>query len=281
MTLVTTACLVDDAVRSGRAVVAFNVITLEHAEAIAAGASRANRGVILQVSENAVRFHGGDLRPLLAACREVAIACPVGMSLHLDHVESEELADVAISGATDLGLSSIMLDASVYPYEENVALTERLGRRARLADLWVEAELGAVGGKDGAHAPGVRTDPAEAAAFVAATHVDGLAVAVGSSHAMSDRSASLDVDLIGRLAQAVPIPLVLHGSSGVPDADLLEAVAAGIRKVNIGTALNVAGTAAFRSAFAAHPDVVDPRPATAAARDAMADVVAHFATLVG
>ena len=106
----------------------------------------------------------------------------------------------------------------------------------------------------------MRTDPDEAAAFVAATAVDGLAVAVGSSHAMSSQTASLDIDLIARLAAAVPVPLVLHGSSGVPDAALLEAVGAGIRKVNIGTALNVAGTAALRAALAAAPGRRRPAP---------------------
>ncbi|MEO8094736.1 MAG: class II fructose-bisphosphate aldolase [Pseudolysinimonas sp.] len=281
MTLVTTSSLIAAAVLNGRAVAAFNVITLEYAEAIAEGASRARRGVVMQVSENAVRFHRGELRPLLAACREVARANDVGVALHLDHVENEALAGTAITDAADLGLSSIMLDASRLPYSENLAMTARLGHRAQQADLWVEAELGAVGGKDGAHAHGERTDPAEAAAFVATTGVDGLAVAVGSSHAMSERSAALDVDLISKLAQAVPVPLVLHGSSGVSDAALHEAVGAGIRKVNIGTALNLAGTGALRAALATAPETFDPRPATAAARDAMADAVAHFVALVG
>lgn len=281
MTLVRTAVLVADAVAVGRAVAAFNVITLEHAEAIVAGAERVGRGVILQFSENAVGFHGGAHRPLLLACRELAAASSVDLALHLDHVETEALADRTIGDAAELGIGSIMIDASRHPYDENVQVTARLAHRAHLADLWVEAELGDVGGKDGAHAPGVRTDPAEATAFVTATAVDALAVAVGSSHAMTSPTAALDVALIARLAAAVPVPLVLHGSSGVPDAVLLEAVAAGIRKVNIGTALNVAGSGALRAALHATPDVVDPRPAAAAARDAMADVVAHFAALVG
>jgi fructose-bisphosphate aldolase class II len=280
VSLARTGELIAAAVASGGAVAAFNAITLEHAEAIVAGATRAGRGVILQVSENAVRFHGGGYRPLLLACRELASAAPVGIALHLDHIESEALADAVVSDAADLGVSSIMLDAAQHPYDDNVATVARLAHRARIADLWVEAELGAIGGKDGAHAPGVRTDPDEAAGFVAATGVDGLAVAVGSSHAMAAQTASLDIGLIGRLAAAVPVPLVLHGSSGVPDAVLLEAVGAGIRKVNIGTALNVAGTGALRAALAAAPDAVDPRPATAAARDAMADVIARYAALL-
>ncbi|CAN5308463.1 class II fructose-bisphosphate aldolase [soil metagenome] len=281
MTLASTASLVVDAVERGRAVAAFNVITLEHAEAIVTGAARASRGVILQVSENAVRFHGGSYTPVLAACRQLADSATVPIALHLDHLETEALADEAIAAAHELGLGSLMFDGSRLSADRNAAVTARIAHRAHVAGLWVEAELGEIGGKDGAHAPGVRTDPDEAAAFVAATAVDGLAVAVGSSHAMAARTASLDLDLVARLAGAVPVPLVLHGSSGVPDALLRDAVDAGIRKVNIGTALNIAGTGALRAVLAASPAAVDPRPSLAASREAMADVVAHFATLVG
>src|SRR5690606_32233572 len=106
------------------------------------------------------------------------------------------------------------------------------------AGVYVEGELGEVGGKDGAHAPGVRTDPEEARSFVAATGVDALAVAVGSSHAMLDRSAALDLDLISRLHAALPVPLVLHGSSGVADETIVAAVRAGMTKINVSTHLN-------------------------------------------
>lgn len=122
-----------------------------------------------------------------------------------------------------------------------------------------------MGGKDGVHAPGVRTDPAEAAEYVAATGVDALAVAVGSSHAMLTRDAVLDDDLIARIAASVDVPLVLHGSSGVPDAGLRTAVASGMTKVNIATHLNKVMAAAVRSALAdpgvARPAQV-PRPRT-------------------
>jgi len=280
MSLVATRELVDAAVVSGGAVAGFNVITLEHAEAIARGAAEAGMGAILQLSENAIRFHGGDPRPILAGCRAVAEAASVPLALHLDHVESPELVSLAIENAAVWGLGSIMIDASRLEYAANVEATADAARRAHAAGLWVEAELGEIGGKDGAHAPGVRTDPDEAAAFVDATGVDGLAVAVGSSHAMRERTAGVDTALVASLAARVPVPLVLHGSSGVADETIRAAVAAGIRKVNVGTALNIAGTAAVRETLAAHPDAVDPRPYTAHARDAMAGVVAHFAALL-
>ena len=284
MSLVPTSELIAAAVDSGRAVAAFNVITLEHAEAVAEGVARAgsggNGGAILQLSENAIRFHGGDPRPILAACRAIAEQAGVPLSLHLDHIEDPALIDLAIANAELWGLGSLMIDASRLDYAANVAATADAVRRARAVSLWVEAELGEIGGKDGAHAPGVRTDPDEAAAFVAATGVGALAVAVGSSHAMRDRTAGVDTALVARIAERVPVPLVLHGSSGVDDANISAAVIAGIRKVNVGTALNIAGTAAIRGVLAADPDAVDPRGYLRHSRDAMAEVVASFCAVV-
>ena len=279
MTLARTAELVAEAAARGGAVPSFNVITLEHAEAIVAGASATGVAVLMQLSQNAVRYHGG-LAPIAAACRALAEHATVPIAIHLDHIDDVGLAEEVIARGPGLGVSSIMIDASTLPYDENVARTRELGRRARDAGLWVEAELGEVGGKDGAHAPGVRTDPDEAAAFVAATGVDGLAVAVGSSHAMTTRTADIDVDLVARLAAAVPVPLVLHGSSGVPDATIAAAVEAGIRKVNIGTALNVAATAAVRAALADDPAMTDPRKYLRPAREAMSATVAELCRVV-
>jgi fructose-bisphosphate aldolase class II len=272
MALRTTAELIDDAVTGKGAVPAFNVITLEHAEAVVAGAQDAGHGVILQLSQNAVAFHDGAMRPLAAALTELASAASVPIALHLDHVEDADL----IHRAAAAGFSSVMVDAGRLLYAENVAQTARETRWLHERGIFVEAELGYVGGKASqvmsAHTAGVRTDPDEAARFVADTGVDALAVAVGSSHAMTSRDAALDFDLIERLASAVPVPLVLHGSSGVADDDLQQAIRAGIRKVNIGTALNVAFTAAVRAELD-RSDSVDPRPYLRQARDAMTDTV--------
>jgi fructose-bisphosphate aldolase, class II len=272
-----TGDLVAAAQHTGGGVGAFNVITLEHAEAIVAGAEAAGRPVILQISENAVRFHFGRLGPIAAAAVSVAASASVPVGVHLDHVEDPAL----LEQAADHGFGSVMVDASRLDYAGNVAATARAARLLHSQGLWVESELGEVGGKDGAHAPGVRTDPEEAARYVAETGVDALAVAVGSSHAMTTRTAVLDHDLIGRLRAAVPVPLVLHGSSGVPDGELANAVRGGLVKINIGTALNTAFTAAVRERLAADASVVDPRKYVAPARDAMAAVVAHLLTVIG
>ncbi|WP_308798852.1 class II fructose-bisphosphate aldolase [Agromyces silvae] len=247
------------------AIAAFNVITLEFAEGIVEGAERAGTPVLLSVSHNAVRFHGA-LAPIAAGCRALAEAADVPVALHLDHCESEDL----VLESADLGFGSAMFDASKLDFAANVAATARVTERGQARGLWMEAELGEVGGKDGAHAPGVRTDPAEAAAFVEATGVDALAVAVGTSHAMTERTAVPDTELIARLAAVVPVPLVLHGSSGVGDAALRDAVAAGIRKVNVGTQLSADYSGAMLAGLGGRPD---PRPALRDARAAIADSV--------
>lgn len=280
MTLATTRELIAAATAAGRALASFNVLSLDHAEAVAEGAASVGSPALLQISENAIAFRGSP-EPLLAACREIAAASASPLGIHLDHIESRELVSRLLARATEFGIGSIMFDASKLDYAANVAATRDVVARAHDVGVWVEAELGEIGGKDGAHAPGVRTDPGEAAAFVEATGVDGLAVAVGSSHAMTDRSAQLDLDLIARLAAEVPVPLVLHGSSGVADDVIAAAVAAGIRKVNVGTALNIAYTASLRESLTAQPDAVDPRKYTRDSRAAMVSLVARFCDVVG
>ncbi|MBM2618563.1 class II fructose-bisphosphate aldolase [Actinoplanes sp. LDG1-06] len=259
----------------GHAVGAFNAILLEHAEAIVTGAEQAGLPVILQISQNAVRYHG-SLAPFATACLSLASAASVPVTVHLDHAEDESLIDQAVA----LGLRSVMFDAATLPYEENVARTRAVVQRCHAVGCLVEAELGEIGGKDGAHAPGVRTDPAQAAQFVAETGVDSLAVAVGSSHAMSSRDARLDLDLITRLAEAVPVPLVLHGSSGVPDDGLRAAAARGITKVNVGTLLNRVLTETVRDVLADQDTLTDPRKYLKPGRDAVRAEVTRLLRLL-
>ena len=272
MPLVTTRELVDHAAARHTAIGSFNVITLEHVEAVIEGAETAGAAVILQISQNAVRFHHGRLTPLAAAATALADAASVPVSLHLDHVDDDEL----LRQANTAGISSVMYDAAKLDYHQNVDATRAAREWAHGHGLYLEAELGEVGGKDGAHAPGVRTNPFEAVEFVAATGVDALAVAVGSSHAMTDRRATLDHGLIAELARAVPVPLVLHGSSGVPDHELAQAVHAGMTKINIGTILNIEFTAAVRGTLAADEHLVDPRTYLAPGRARIAETVAHL-----
>jgi fructose-bisphosphate aldolase class II len=271
MPVITSRELLRRATAAKGAVAAFNVITIEHAEGIVTGAERAGLPVILQLSENAIRYHGQP-HAIAAATLEVARASRADVALHLDHITDASLMRLA----PELGYSSVMYDGSHHEFGANRELTRQAVQWGHANGIWIEAELGEVGGKDGAHAPGVRTDPAQAAQFVEDTGVDALAVAVGSSHAMVTKTASLDQELIQRLHAAVPAPLVLHGSSGVPDASIAEAARNGMTKINIGTALNVAYTCAIRAWLAENPTAVDPRKYAIKAREAVAETAAHY-----
>lgn len=260
--------------QNGHAVAAFNVIQLEHAEAYAAAAEQTGLSVVMQISENCVRYHG-SLAPLAAATLAIADACSQPVVVHLDHAESTELVDEAVR----LGLTSVMFDGSKLPDDDNRRVTAAVVARCHEAGVSVEAELGEVGGKDGVHAPGARTEPSAASRFVQETGVDALAVAVGSSHAMTERTAVLDTALIASLRDAVPVPLVLHGSSGVADAGLVAAVRAGMVKVNIATHLNQVFTDAM-TARLEQAHTVDTRKYLGAARDSVAAEATRLMTLL-
>jgi fructose-bisphosphate aldolase class II len=275
MPLTGAAELISTAYAAGRGVAALNVIGLEHAEGILSGAEVAGAGVVLQISENCTVYHG-SLAPIGTAVLAAARDATVPVAVHLDHATSAELVREAVA----LGFSSVMYDASVLPYADNVRATEDVTAWCHDRDVFVEAELGEIGGKDGVHAPGARTDPAEAAEFVRLTGVDALAVAVGSSHAMQTRDAVLDLSLVRRIRAAVPVPLVLHGSSGVPDDALCAAVTAGLTKINIATQLNKVFTAAVRDRLAADAGVTDPRRYLIAGRDAVAAEVSRLLGLL-
>lgn len=273
MPLASTDNIVGRAYAHGQGCLAFNAIQLEHITSIITAAERARQPVILQLSHNAVRYHG-SFAPIGAAMLAAARGADVPVALHLDHAESLELVDQAV----EIGFPSVMFDASTLDYSGNVQATSEVVKRCHDAGIWVEAELGDVGGKDGVHAPGARTDPGEAVRFIESTGVDALAVAVGSSHAMLTRDAQLDFDLIHRLRAELPVPLVLHGSSGVSEADLRTAIHAGMTKINIATQLNKKFTAAVRNHLGENPELVDPRTYLALGRSAVTDETARLLT---
>lgn len=260
---------------SGTGIGAFNVILLEHAEAIISGAQAAGLPTILQISQNAVAYHG-SLKPISVATIAAAESASVSLSVHLDHAEDTEL----IRQALDLGYDSIMYDGSKLDFAANIATSKKMAVLAHSYQASIEVELGEIGGKDGVHAPGVRTDPAQAKIFVEETGVDLLAVAAGSSHAMTSRDAKLDFELIAQLHSMVPVPLVLHGSSGVSDPDLQSAIRSGMRKINIATHLNHVFTDAVRSVVDSDPKIVDPRKYIGRARSDVASEVTRLLNLL-
>ena len=264
MSLVPAGELVAAAAKAEAGIVGFNIIHLESAEAVVQAAERAGLAVIIQISENCVNYHGG-LAPLAEAATALAVRADAPVGLHLDHATTSTLVDEAIG----LGLRSVMIDHADAGYSENVRQTRGVVERCHRQQVWVEAELGEVGGKNGVHSPTARTDPAQADSYVRQTGADALAVAIGTSHAMTSHEAVIDFRLLAALRTAVNVPLVLHGSSGVPDCDLARAIRCGITKVNIATRLTSTWTAALRAELAADTNTVDSRRYTAPARTAM------------
>lgn len=253
--LADTAELARDCAARKVGLAAFNVVLLDHAEAFVDAAENTGLPLVLQLSQNAVKYHGGLLRPLGRALIELAEASTVPVSVHLDHAESTDLCREAV----ELGFTSIMYDGSKLPDAQNRETTAEITAFAHEHGVSVEAELGEVGGKNGVHDPSARTNPEDAAKFVADTGVDLLAVAVGSSHAMATREAVLDNQLIAAIHELVPVPLVLHGSSGVPDEGMVAAIQAGMTKINVSTHLNVVFTQGVRQILDENPKIVDPR----------------------
>ena len=253
--LADTAVLARDCAARKVGLAAFNVVLLDHAEAFVDAAENTGLPLVLQLSQNAVKYHGGRLRPLGRALIELAEASTVPISVHLDHAESTDLCREAV----ELGFTSIMYDGSKLPDAQNRETTAEITAFAHEHGVSVEAELGEVGGKNGVHDPSARTNPEDAAKFVADTGVDLLAVAVGSSHAMATREAVLDNQLIAAIHELVPVPLVLHGSSGVPDEGMVAAIQAGMTKINVSTHLNVVFTQGVRQILDENPKIVDPR----------------------
>ena len=247
--------LAANALAAGEGVGAFNVAFLEHGEAQVAGAESVGRPVVLQVSQNAVAFHRGRLAPIGCAVLALAEAATVPVVVHLDHADDVGLCREAV----ELGFGSVMFDGSHLDYETNVATTAEVVAFCHAAGVAVEAELGEVGGKNGVHDPSARTSVDDAVRFVEQTGVDLLAVAVGSSHTMTTRGAELDLELIAQLRRALPVPLVLHGSSGVSDEGMQAAIDAGMTKINVSTHLNVLHTAEVRAQLLADSGLVDPR----------------------
>ena len=272
-----TAVLARDCAARKVGLAAFNVVLLDHAEAFVDAAENTGLPLVLQLSQNAVKYHGGRLRPLGRALIELAAASTVPVSVHLDHAESTDLCREAV----ELGFTSIMYDGSKLPDAQNRETTAEITAFAHEHGVSVEAELGEVGGKNGVHDPSARTNPEDAAQFVADTGVDLLAVAVGSSHAMATREAVLDNQLIAAIHELVPVPLVLHGSSGVPDEGMVAAIQAGMTKINVSTHLNVVFTQGVRQILDENPKIVDPRkyvgPATHVVQEEVARLMRLYA----
>ena len=247
--LFSTATLLKDAQRDGYAVGAFNVYTLEGVRAVTAAAEFMRSPVILQVLPRALELGG---RPLIALCLEACRTASVPMAVHLDHCSSSDM----ITSALEAGISSVMADGSHLDYEANVAFTGRMATVARQQGRSVEAELGRLSGsEDGLTVAAYEarlTDPAQAVDFVARTGIDTLAVCIGNVHGRYQKPPVLDFDRLALLHQRLAIPLVLHGTSGLPDDMIREAIQRGVCKFNVNTEIREAGLQAAATYLETH-----------------------------
>ncbi|MDH4364104.1 MAG: class II fructose-bisphosphate aldolase [Acidimicrobiia bacterium] len=245
------------------AAVAYDLVTLE---AIAAAGEATGCPVIAQVGSSAFGLVHGPA--LIAAARTVAGAVTAPVGLHLDH--SRDLDE--IRRCLDAGYTSVMIDGSRLSLGANIELSARAVEVARPYGVWVEAELGHLSGNEdrsvGAVA-GQLTEPAEAARFVADTGVDALAVSIGNAHGRTATPVVLDLDLLAEIAEATPVPLVLHGASGVPDSMIAAAVELGVAKLNVNADLRAAHLGAITAHAAADPTGDDLPGALVAARGAL------------
>jgi fructose-bisphosphate aldolase, class II len=259
----------------GYAVPAFNIFNLEMLQA-ALGAAEAERApVIVQVSPRSIAYAG--LRPLAALATALAEKVPVPVVLHLDHGPGLAECQAALAA----GFTSVMYGGADLPFAENVRRTRAVVVAAHARGAAAEAELGQVGHASHAHLPVDLTDPEEAGRFAAETGVDALAVAIGTVHGMTETGAVLAIDRIVDLARHVDVALVMHGSSGVADDTLARAVGAGIRKVNLSTALQRVFMDALRQSAIAPGHETDARAVLGEARDAVMEAARHRIRLVG
>lgn len=267
-----------DAQSGHYAVGAFNVENLEFVMAVVAAAQEKHSPVIMQTTPGSVKYASLDY--FVAMVRTAAEEASVPVALHLDHGDGFDRCVQAIRA----GYTSVMIDGSHVPFEDNIALTASVTRIAQAINLPVEAELGKVGGKedDGPMVAGENpyTDPDEAEEFVARTHCTSLAVGVGTAHGVYHGTPHIEQGVLKAIRSRLEIPLVLHGTSGVPDNQVAEAIQNGICKVNYATELRQAYSKGYMDYMANNPANFDPKkPAALGMENIKAVVMSHMDNL--
>lgn len=279
MPLVTSTPMLRKAREGGYAVAAFNVHTLEMLQAVAEAATELDAPVILQTTMGTVNHLGAAY--IAAAARVAAEQTHVPVALHLDHCTDFAM----IVRCLRAGYTSIMIDASMHPYADNVRATKQVVELASAVGVNVEAELGKVGGVEDdisvADHEAALADPDECAGFVAETGVPTLAPAIGTAHGLYKGLPDIDFERIARIAAGTDVPLVLHGGSGIPEEHVKRAVALGMAKLNVATELRISFSNAIKRAFEANPNADDPRSYLKPAKDALREVVKEKIRICG
>ncbi|WP_449538089.1 class II fructose-bisphosphate aldolase [Ferdinandcohnia sp. Marseille-Q9671] len=272
MPLVSMKEMLEKAKAEGYAVGQFNLNNLEFTQAILQAAQEENSPVILGVSEGAGRYMGGFntvVAMVKGLMKDFNITVPV--AIHLDHGSSFESCAKAIHA----GFTSVMIDASHHPFEENVATTSKVVELAHFHGVSVEAELGTVGGQeDDVIAEGViYANPDECVELVNRTGIDCLAPALGSVHGPYKGEPNLGFKEMEEIGKATGLPLVLHGGTGIPTKDIQKSISLGTAKINVNTENQIASAKAVRETLAAKPNEYDPRKYLGPARDAIRETV--------
>ncbi len=263
MSYVTTQKMLEDAQKRGYAVGAFNTENMEGIQAAIWAAEELRAPIIIQTTPSMTKYASPKLYHGMVYALAQEASVPV--ALHLDHGSSAELAQQCV----EAGYSSIMIDGSALPLQENAQLARRVVQMCASHEIAVEAELGKVGGKEDdldVKDPGY-TDPQEAQEFVRESGIASLAVAIGTAHGFYAGTPVLDKSRLDAIRKCVSIPLVLHGASGLSDEDVRDCVARGICKVNFATELRAAYTQGVREAMQANPHLYDPKEFGKAARE--------------
>ena len=241
--------------KGGYAVGAFNVENMEMAQAVIAAAEDMGSPVILQTTPSTIKYGGFKLFGKMLGT--LAKDAKIPAAVHLDHGADFDMAARALGA----GYTSVMIDGSRLDFEENISLTKRVADLCRSFEIPAEAELGKVGGKEDdleSFGPGY-TDPTEAVEFARRTGIFSLAIGIGTSHGIYSGLPKLDIPRIKLIAEKIENPLVLHGTSGIPDEDVYACIKNGICKVNYATELRVEFTRGVKEALAASPDIFDPK----------------------
>lgn len=270
MPLVTTKQMLLDAQKGGYAVGAFNVENMEMVQAVIAAAEELNSPVIMQTTPGTLKYADADY--FYANVKTAAQKASVPVVMHLDHGSSFELAMKAFRA----GYTSVMIDGSHGSFEENIEVSKKVADACHAAGVPVEAELGKVGGKEDDLDGGDEnpyTDPQQAKKFVEKTGIDSLAVAIGTAHGVYKGIPKLDVNRLSEIRKVVSIPLVLHGTSGVPDDVVKECISRGICKVNYATDLRIAFSKGVNEVLKKNPDTIDPKKYNAQGREEVKEYV--------
>ncbi|MCP8617412.1 class II fructose-1,6-bisphosphate aldolase [Salirhabdus salicampi] len=274
MPLVSMKEMLEKGKENGYAVGQFNLNNLEYAQAILQAAEEEKSPVILGVSEGAARYMGGfNVVVAMVDSLMDAYGTTVPVAIHLDHGSSFEKCAEAIHA----GFTSVMIDGSHYPLEENIALTQKVVELAHIHGVSVEAELGRIGGQEDDlvvdDAEAAYAIPSECEKLVAETNVDCFAPALGSVHGPYKGEPNLGFDRMEEVQKLTGVPLVLHGGTGIPTKDIQKAISLGTAKINVNTENQISQGKAVRQVLAEKPDLYDPRKYLGPGRDAIKETV--------